>query len=937
MKRQKMHCLWLAAMMALAMLAGCAPSPQGQQPPKEPLPEDAPILETVTGQISPEQIAIRQGENTLTISSQSVFPADVEEHLDGVVVNYGWGDCNPKRILRKDDHTLEVTFLAEPASDPLVQESRDSGYMMVAGEDTGGHNPVCATFSIVAPKLSIQQAAAKDASRLTLDVALENAELAQELKPEHVQLSKAFSTMKVTAIERKSDNGLSVILEGSMAEEDDGGFLYLEGGITLLPDATSAAASAYGEAPLVTPAAYLQMQPAFGEGNGLTVGVMVENCHWKDVSPDQITLSGAFEQAKVKAIDRARGDILNITLDINREDCTGIGSIVFAPAATDAGQALGVDVDFAHMGFFADLEAIEEKDGRVTLRINAVPVGLTLTDTLLPEDLTLAGEFEQGKVDAVSQKENGPLEIAISFSAGQFAELDGYGGHILLPLSSVTSKYASMDDFDAVIFVGRFKENMESQTPLAAQPAQEENLLLSAGSDKLLINDTTGSAFTEKLTGFVADSLVSMAKAGLGKVGGVLSGKLMEWLGWTEDKTGKKLDEIISRMDSLTEEIDKIERNIDKLIDAVETSAFKEQMRDVQNSVLKLKPRVSGYQAALGELGKLEPGSQAYKEELEIFADMVNNAKGIDFHSETYGLGEKLLSDAAGTADGAIKAHYDRIIGQNNWESQTYDERERFYLYSVGTYMQAAMLDSIGLAYTVETSKSAVEKSQAQRSLNELKTQVGKVAQVAKKYQVKRLKPAYDRNLRTGVILKTNVESAVYDGNNRLVSQGEAYRLIKQKLIDDTKPGKYTMIIGSGNFTLPEYAGLLSEKQAGDMMKYSRKGSLLEELKDAGFAVPKSCPNAVILRDIFVDKNLIRTGTSPTRYHFSVYYKLYQKAAANTYAYYMVTLSDKRTEIPENTDYSRCSKYREGSWETQTIQAAVVTVVQESESLYIAG
>ena len=64
-----------------------------------------------------------------------------------------------------------------------------------------------------------------------------------------------------------------------------------------------------------------------------------------------------------------------------------------------------------------------------------------------------------------------------------------------------------------------------------------------------------------------------------------------------------------------------------------------------------------------------------------------------------------------------MKAHYDRITTMNNWEQQTYDERERFYLYSVGTYTQAVILDSIALEYIIETSNSTVEKSEAKSNL----------------------------------------------------------------------------------------------------------------------------------------------------------------------------------------------------------------------------
>ena len=313
-----------------------------------------------------------------------------------------------------------------------------------------------------------------------------------------------------------------------------------------------------------------------------------------------------------------------------------------------------------------------------------------------------------------------------------------------------------------------------------------------------------------------------------------------------------------------------------------------------------------------------------------------DSTNGIDFHTETYALGEKILSDAAGTADGALKAHYDRITTMNNWEQQTYDERERFYLYSVGTYTQAVILDSIALEYIIETSNSTVEKSEAKSNLEDLKAQASRVSALAEKYQVKRLKTGYNRNLRTGTILATDVTVGTYDSSNRLVSNEEVYRLMNQRLIDNTKPGRYTLGTGKETFTLPDSLGLLTEKEATALMKYSSKGSLLEELKSAGFTVPSGCPNAVMLRDIYIEKTLWRSGTSPTRYGIYVYYKTFLKAASNEYFsdMYVYSHGEFVNNIPK-TDLNKVNKYEERYWVTNTLKSAVVKVVADSKDLYV--
>ena len=72
--------------------------------------------------------------------------------------------------------------------------------------------------------------------------------------------------------------------------------------------------------------------------------------------------------------------------------------------------------------------------------------------------------------------------------------------------------------------------------------------------------------------------------------------------------------------------------------------------------------------------------------------------------------------------------------------------------------------------------------------------------------------------------------------------------------MDNTKPGRYTLGTGKETFTLPDSVGLLTEKEAIALMKYSSKDSLLEELKSAGFIIPSGCPDTVMLRDIYIGK-----------------------------------------------------------------------------------
>ena len=184
---------------------------------------------------------------------------------------------------------------------------------------------------------------------------LEHAELSQTIGTEDIILSKAFEGMELTNVERKSDTELSLTLKGEMKTENEQLVPYLEGGVAIKPEATTAVVAGYGEIPLASVSAYLAETPVFHDDKTLTVGVMLENCQWNsDVDASQITLTGAFESAAVQKIvpSSENPQKLEVVLSTNQEEGDGVGSIVFSDKATNAGQMVGVDVQFDNAGFY---------------------------------------------------------------------------------------------------------------------------------------------------------------------------------------------------------------------------------------------------------------------------------------------------------------------------------------------------------------------------------------------------------------------------------------------------------------------------------------------------------------------------------------------------------------------------------------------------------
>ena len=75
---------------------------------------------------------------------------------------------------------------------------------------------------------------------------LEHAELSQTIGTEDIILSKAFEGMELTNVERKSDTELSLTLKGEMKTENEQLVPYLEGGVAIKPEATTAVVAGFG-------------------------------------------------------------------------------------------------------------------------------------------------------------------------------------------------------------------------------------------------------------------------------------------------------------------------------------------------------------------------------------------------------------------------------------------------------------------------------------------------------------------------------------------------------------------------------------------------------------------------------------------------------------------------------------------------------------------
>ena len=98
----------------------------------------------------------------MTLFSDEIFLSDIVNHLDAVVIDYGWATCNPSKVTQTDEHTLELSFEAEPALEDIEADCADDmGHVIVSGEQLQTGKAVSADFSINVPVLTSHNTVAR--------------------------------------------------------------------------------------------------------------------------------------------------------------------------------------------------------------------------------------------------------------------------------------------------------------------------------------------------------------------------------------------------------------------------------------------------------------------------------------------------------------------------------------------------------------------------------------------------------------------------------------------------------------------------------------------------------------------------------------------------------------------------------------------------------
>ena len=103
--------------------------------------------------------------------------------------------------------------------------------------------------------------------------------------------------------------------------------------------------------------------------------------------------------------------------------------IVFSDKATNAGQTVGVDVQFDNARFYVVNKSVtEQKTKKYIGYFSRFSWDAAKTVHCHLKDLVLSDEFAQGTVEKVEQNKKNITLITLSFSPEVFAEMDEYKG-----------------------------------------------------------------------------------------------------------------------------------------------------------------------------------------------------------------------------------------------------------------------------------------------------------------------------------------------------------------------------------------------------------------------------------------------------------------------------------------------------------------------------
>lgn len=864
----------LASLSLLFALAGCMA--QG---------EDLPDGQS-SDSVETPSLVVSQGTNTVRVSTEDDVAELMEVGSDEVSVDYGWGTVRPSSVDRVDDRTLEVSFTPESVEEDVPSAAQGyDGSISLETVLSASDDPFALDLpiDIERPALSCSSSVSAGSDGASLHLTIDGASFAQTVDPSDVVLSGAFAGMEVSSIERAGDNQIVLNLDGSVGEQTDDGVPFVSGGVAISPRATDAALFAYGLIEVGRAGAYLTEEPSFDGQGRMVVSISLEGCSFAEGADARCaTPYGALSDATVLSLDVDPDDPTHAVavLSADRSACEGVGGVTLSADATTYGDCLGVDIDFESIGFFPVSTSLQAQGDRTLLVATVRPVGVSLSGDLDPSDVQLTGEFSEASFVGAERLDDGQLAFSLSFDNEVLAALAGNGGGIRLPVSSVSSEYANVDADDAVVWIGEYKEDDASQASCGSLAAEPASFQANWTGSTLTTQASFGDSAVTALVSWVKSGLTSLANKGFGKA----SSTILEFLGWSnEDPVLGKLEDLDKKMSELGNQVKTIDSEIKSLISSVNDASFRDQMTDVENAYDSLRPRLVGYQASFDTLMS-EEGDPSQKEAYEAgsksLASQIN--AGWDLHASTITLGLKILSGSAGTSDGALKAHTDWMLSHCNWESQTYEERERFYVYLMGTYLQAASLDAFALRYQATNASTPSEVAQANAYLDDLEKQVKSVSDYTSSYTVKRLDTAYDYNLRTGVYFSTDVQTETYTMDNPLWSRADSFHRFrvdyaagKAKCGGPSTPGGYE----SNYYELPEL-GLISKQQAAAVMSFSSCESLMDELRSArSFTISDGAPSDVATCDFNVRASFFRSGTGLSFYTYVINYIVYDKSA----------------------------------------------------------
>lgn len=347
-------------------------------------------------------------------------------------------------VIRKDEHTLEITF-----SDEKAAENKPSGYgITITGKSNDVKDAVMAKATVVYPEYTLTpnvksvSALAKEV-RLTLE--LNEGEYADGVSKEDVTLSGAFENLTIADLSASGKN-LTMQLTGEIVKHESSN-AYLDGGVCLDSSAVVDGAKPIEVfIPVDDVAVSLDSAKLTAENGKVTVPILLGGYRFTDkAAAGSFEMDGASITGFEKKSDTEGVLTLNVSgvKDKNSAAAALDGkNLTIAADAVGSSEVLTAEANLNGAAFYPVFDYAEEKDGNYNITLILYANAGVFAEGLENGMVSFADDFKDASVESITRTGDTTAELKITMpSSGVSVEEMNLNGTVKLAVGALVNRW----------------------------------------------------------------------------------------------------------------------------------------------------------------------------------------------------------------------------------------------------------------------------------------------------------------------------------------------------------------------------------------------------------------------------------------------------------------------------------------------------------------